>query len=417
MKLQNIIIICFSYLLLFSGCNKDYDVPVPDTGPDSILDQTDPLSPGSQSLMEGVYKVISNSGRFGDQVILKWNRTSLSFACSNGVYFIMNAGQLDSMIYIHGYWRDGYSDATGLCSMQIAEQEGGKMIINGIPTTDITIRGNFGEGDDPPELSLTLEYIRPFSEKTRNTRFNILAHRGGGRTSDNLPVSENSIEMLNFTEKLGSTGVELDVRLTSDDVAFIYHDDDINTRLTMKGPLAGPINKYRWNEISTYIRLIHGEKIPSLEDALNFIVDSTLLDFVYLDIKEEKPVMSVVIPLQQKIMMRASDKGRDVAVLIGIPTTDVMEDFMAWPGYQDILSLCELSVDDVRTLNSRVWAPRWTLGTQNDLVSQLHDEGRLAICWTIDNPAWIKDYIENGLFDGLLTNFPYVVAYYHYIQE
>jgi hypothetical protein len=68
-------------------------------------------------------------------------------------------------------------------------------------------------------------------------------------------------------------------------------------------------------------------------------------------------------------------------------------------------------------LNSRVWAPRWTLGTQNNLVSQVHDEGRLAICWTIDNPAWIEDYIENGLFDGLLSNFPYVVAYYHYIQE
>jgi glycerophosphoryl diester phosphodiesterase len=94
-----------------------------------------------------------------------------------------------------------------------------------------------------------------------------------------------------------------------------------------------------------------------------------------------------------------------------------MEDLMTFPGYQDIPSLCELTVEDVRTLNSKVWGPRWTLGTQNELVQQMHDEGRVAVCWTIDNPAWIKDYIVNGLFDGLLTNFPFVVAYYHYIQE
>jgi len=79
--------------------------------------------------------------------------------------------------------------------------------------------------------------------------------------------------------------------------------------------------------------------------------------------------------------------------------------------------LCELTVDDVRTVNSVVWGPRWTMGTQNELVSQMHAEGRSAICWTIDNPAWIKDFINNGQFDGLLTNFPSVVSYYHYTKR
>jgi glycerophosphoryl diester phosphodiesterase len=89
---------------------------------------------------------------------------------------------------------------------------------------------------------------------------------------------------------------------------------------------------------------------------------------------------------------------------------------MTYPGYQSIPSLCELTVDDVRTVNSMVWAPRWTLGTQNSLVQEMHNEGRLAVCWTIDEVQWIQEYVNNGLFDGLLTNFPYVVAYYHYIQ-
>jgi len=102
---------------------------------------------------------------------------------------------------------------------------------------------------------------------------------------------------------------------------------------------------------------------------------------------------------------------------MGIPSQDIMDALMAYPGYRDVPSLNEMTVDDVRTVNSLVWAPRWTLGTQNDLVQQMHDEGRLAVCWTIDNPGWIQNYITEGLFDGLLTNYPYVVAYYHYIQE
>jgi glycerophosphoryl diester phosphodiesterase len=415
--MRNRILYITSFLLLLLSCNKEYDVPVPSNNQDSIMSKTYPLESGSKLSMEGVYKVTPASDRFGDYMILKWNRTSLSFACSNGNYFIMSAGQLDSVIYIEGYWRYGYGDATGLCNMSIAESEGGSMIIKGKPTQKIIIRGVTGEGNNSPDQSLTLEYLRPFSDKVKNSKFAILAHRGGGRSSDHLPVSENSIEMLNFTEKLGSTGIEVDVRLTSDNIAFLYHDDDINIRLTKKGPLAGPINQYSWLELSTFVRLIHGEKIPTLEDALNFVVDSTLITSVYLDMKESKPAMAVVIPIQQRILKRAKDKGRELTVFIGIPSATVMEDLMTFPGYQDIPSLCELTVEDVRTLNSKVWGPRWTLGTQNELVQQMHDEGRVAVCWTIDNPAWIKDYLDNGLFDGLLTNFPYVVAYYHYIQE
>jgi glycerophosphoryl diester phosphodiesterase len=223
--------------------------------------------------------------------------------------------------------------------------------------------------------------------------------------------------MINYTEKFGSTGIEVDVRLSVDGIPFIYHDPDINIRLTKKGPLAGPIENYTWAQLSTFVRLIHGEKIPTLEDALTFVVDSTLLRFVYLDMKGNPGTMEKVIPIQKRILERAKNVGRDLIVVVGIPSSTVLNDLMNYPDYQTIPSLCELTVDDVHQVNSMVWAPRWTLGTQNDLVQQMHNEGRLAVCWTIDPISWIQDYIENGLFDGLLTNFPYVVAYYHYIQE
>jgi glycerophosphoryl diester phosphodiesterase len=415
--MKNLIISITVFLILAVSCNKYYDVPIPSVGANSILKGTNPLDPSSKPLMEGIYRVDVSSGIFGDTIVVKWNRQSLSFACCNGIYFVMDAGYLDSNVSLEGYWRDGYSDRTGLCTMTIAETEGGNEIVNEITPQKIIIHGASGNGDSTPDQTLKLSYLGPFSDKVRNTKFNVLAHRGGGRTSDRLPVSENSIEMINFTEKLGSTGIEVDVRLTRDKVAFLYHDSDINIRLTQKGPLSGEIKAYSWQELSSFVRLIHGENIPTLEAALTFVVDSTKLNFVYLDMKEDKEAIAVVIPIQQKMLQRAHDKGRNVTIVVGIPSTAVLSDLMTYPGYQTIPSLCELTVDDVRTANSIVWAPRWTMGTQNDLVQQMHAEGRTAICWTIDNPGWIKDFLNNGLFDGLLTNFPSVVTYYHYIQK
>ena len=397
------------------GCTKDTIVPIPSPA-SSFINETNPLTKGSKLIMEGVYRVTSGSEKFGDYIILKWNHKGVLLACNNGLHFIMQSGHLDSVIFIQGYWRDGYSDATGLCNMYISKSEGGTTIITGNGAQKIILRGAFGKDNGIPDQTLTLEYLRPFSDKVKNSNYYILSHRCGGRNSDRLPVSENSLAMVRFTEQLGTTGIECDPRISSDGVVFIYHDPDINTRLTQKGPLAGDVSAYTWPQLSTFVRLIHGEKIPSLEELLTFAIDSTELRFVYLDMKSAEAVPTV-IPIQKRALQHAADKGRDIMIVMGIPTTDVLNALKAYPDYQNVPSLCELTVDDARAVNSKVWAPRWTLGTQNDLVQQMHDEGRLAVCWTIDTPSWIQNYIDSGHFDGLLTNFPYVEAYYHYIQE
>lgn len=414
MKTRPLILLLF---LALCGCNKDRELAVPSAGPNSLIKETYPLPASSRTLMDGVYKVINGNQLVGDQVVVKSNRTHLLIADATGNYFILQAGYLDSVVFLQGYWRYGYGDDTGLASFYIARSDGGTELVTGVRPRTIILRGGYGKGSESPVSEITLQYLRPFSQTILNSNFYILAHRSGGRTSDRLPVSENTIEMIGFTEKLGSTGIEVDVRLSSDGIPFIYHDPDINIRLTQKGPLAGPIENYTWEQLSAFVRLIHGEKIPTLEAALNYVVDSTLLRFVYLDMKANRDAMAMVIPIQQRILQRAHDKGRDLQVFVGIPNTEVLEELMTYPDYQLIPSLCELSVDDVRAVNARVWAPRWTLGTQNDLVRQMHDENRLAVSWTIDAAPWIRDFINEGSFDGLLTNFPYVVAYYHYSKE
>jgi glycerophosphoryl diester phosphodiesterase len=414
MNIRNLYVIVL--LMLTIGCNKESIVPVPTSGNNSFPDGTLPLPPASKPLMEGIYLVNTNTTIFGDTMVVKWNHSGILFTSKNGKHFIMDAGCLDSVILIRGYWRDGYSDATGLSNMSISGSEGGKDLIAGKPVAQIIIRGAFGTNNDAPNQTITLQYLRPFSIKVKESNFYILGHRAGGRNSERLPVSENSIAMVRFTERLGTTGIEVDPRISSDGVAFIYHDPDINTRLTQKGLLAGDVSAYTWLQLSSFVKLIHGERIPSLEEVLAFAIDSTELRFIYMDMKSAEAVPAV-IPIQQRAIQRAKDKGRDIVILMGIPDTDVLNALLAYPGYRNVPSLCELEVEDVRTVNSKVWAPRWTLGTQNDLVQQMHDEGRLAVSWTVDSPVWIRNYLNQGIFDGLVTNFPYVVAYHHYIQE
>jgi glycerophosphoryl diester phosphodiesterase len=355
---------------------------------------------------------------FGDQVVIKWSRKKMSVFCSDGHYFVFDAGQLDSVIMLQGYWRYCYNDNTGLANAYIAREQGGTDIMNANPKPGtIIIKGGYGSSGNEINNPLQFTYLRPISPAVLSKKFSILAHRSGGRTSDHLPVSENCLAMINFTEGLGSTGIEIDVQLTSDGIPVLYHDADLNIRLTQKGPLSGPIKDFTYTQLFYLVRLIHGEHLPTLRDALIFTVDSTLITDVYLDMKEKVPTMSAVVPIQKEMLQRAKDKGRDLHIYIGLPSTDAINDFMNQPDYKNIPSLCELTTDDVQNLNSMVWAPRFTLGTQNDLVDQMHSQGRLAWTWTLDNVDWIRQFISDGHFDGILTNYPFVVGYYHYIRE
>jgi glycerophosphoryl diester phosphodiesterase len=409
----------YKFLILATalwGCTKDNYLAVPDAGPNSIMKDTRSIPSSGKLLMDGIYQVSDGSDFFGENVVVKWNRSHLLIANSNGKYMNLEVGHLDSVIFLQGYWRNGYSDGTGLISLTISRKEGGSMILGDPGQVSIILKGSYGNESGLPDKSLVLRYSRPFSDKIKNEKYYILAHRGGGRTSDLLPHSENSLAMLGFAEQLGSTGVEIDVRTTKDGIPFLYHDADINIRLTMKSPLAGPIENYTLKQLRSFVRLIHGEQIPTLEEALNFVLDSTNLHFVYLDMKAPE-ALAKVIPIQMDVLHRAQLMGRDLVIVIGIPSNDILDGFLAYPDHVNIPSLCELSVDDVRSANSLAWAPRWTLGTQSDLVTQMHNEGRIAVTWTIDQPQWISEFMRDGIFDGMLTNFPFTVAYYHYTKQ
>ena len=402
-------------------CSNEVEVLVPEFG-GGLLAEARPLTAEQKARMDGIYSVTQGSDRFGSTVVLKWTGDNMSIFTGVDVgHFVLLGGHLDTVIIFEGYWRKLVNEQTGVAQGYITRSEGGRYITGdttGAPSQVIRIQGGYGDGNDVPSIPLVLEFLRPIRPDLLTDGFQILAHRAGGRTSDHLPASENTIEMIRLAEQYGSTGIEIDVRLTKDGVPILYHDNSLNPRLTQKTPLVGGVEEYSFIQLRTAIRLINGERIPTLQEALDAVLNETNLSFVWLDTKTEgSNIVEVMVPIQADIVAQAQAMGRTLDVMIGMPTQGVYDEVLRYPGYTDLPTLCELSIEQVRTANSGVWAPRWSEGTQISNVAAMHAEGRRAFVWTLDVPQYINQFLIEGDFDGILTNYPSAVAYYYYSQE
>ncbi|MCW3088477.1 MAG: glycerophosphodiester phosphodiesterase [Sediminibacterium sp.] len=374
--------------------------------------------------MEGIYSITQGSDQFGALAAVKWSYmvnsgtdTSffISLFCENQVpYFICEARRMDSNILLNGYWRQMVNTGTGLGRFTITAKNGATKLLSTAAAADsIIIDGSFGSGGAVPDQPIRLKYLRPLYKATP---LQIVAHRLGGRSSDLLPASENSIEMLKLASRFGATGVETDVRLTSDGVPVLYHDVNLNERLIQKNGMVGPIENYSYAQLNTLVRLLQGEHIPTLRETLNFLVYNTPLTFIWLDTKIHGN-LQIIRDIQKEFIQKSIANGRPVDISIGIPDRTVLDNFVLLSDYKTAPSVCELNIEDVETANCHIWGPRWTLGTQNDEVARMHAEGRKAFVWTLDVPGNIATFLKDGNFDGILSNYPSAVAFYHYARQ
>ena len=424
MKCNLLILSCLVITML--ACKKEYQAPVPDPAWD-LFDSpaAQKLARTIQNKMEGIYTFSQRNADFGSAAALKWSYTItgmdtsyfFSFFCEKDVSYIICEGKrLDSSILLNGYWRKMINTETGKVRLTISPQNGARILLAGapfLPSDSLILTGNFSRGNNDPDKPLQLRYVRPLYKETP---LEILAHRGGGRTSDLLPASENSVELIKSASRFGATGIEIDVRLTSDGVPVLFHDATLNDRVIQKNGLLGPIKNYTYAQLSELVRLTKGEHIPTLREALNAVIYSTPLNFVWVDTKFTGS-MQQVRELQKEFLQKARAAGRDLEIVIGIPDEDVRDNFLLLRDYRSAPSVCELSVEDVVATNARIWAPRWTLGLQIDAVEEMHAQGRKAFVWTLDEPDNINEYMTRGKFDGILTNYPSAVAFYYYAKQ
>jgi glycerophosphoryl diester phosphodiesterase len=417
-----------AFAFLFFSCQKKYEVVMPDTNTWPVFNDPAalPLTPASRPAMEGVYAVSKGIDIFGDQAAIKWSHTSMGsdttyhvsgFFGKDIAYFICEGKRLNGSILLNGYWRKMVSTETGIIHLTINAAGGATLLLGPNPVAtagSIVVDGFFGNGSENPGLPITLSYMRKLNNAPSS--FQIAAHRSGGRNSDLLPVSENSVAMILKTPEFGSTGVEVDVRFTKDGVPILYHDNTLNLREVQKSGLVGPIENYTYDQLSTFVRLVHGEKIPTLREALDAVVYQTQLQFVWLDTKYTSSI-APTHAIQLEYIQKAAAIGRKLDIVIGLPGKDQFNQFLNLSDYKNVPSLCELGASESDQINAKIWAPRFTEGTQNELVADEHTKGRKVYVWTVDEPAFITSFINDGHFDGMLSNFPSCVAYNYYVHQ
>ncbi|GAB2549045.1 glycerophosphodiester phosphodiesterase [Spirosoma aerophilum] len=421
MKLTNLLLLGV-VLIGFNSCRKDYEAPVPYDF--SGTPGAGKFVPAVRKAIEGVYAVSDGAEQFGDQVALKWtytlegSDTTHYLSIFSGVdagFFNLEGDQKSDSLAVKGYWRKLVNTNTGLVRLTVKAKRNGKLqpFTGSLGDADtLVLTGFYGDKTAEPNRPLTLTYRRTLNQKP----FSIMAHRSGGRTSDLLPASENSIEIIKLASRLGATGIEIDVRYTKDGVPILYHDNTLNLRLIQKNGMTGPVESYTYQQLRTLVRLINGEKIPTLEEALETVLTNTSLNFVWLDTKYIGP-MDKVQQIQQKFRQKALLARRDLRIVIGLPSTQAVDSYQALADKANTPILCELDTTTTRNLGARIWAPRWTLGPQTEEVLAMKAAGLTVYVWTLDEPEFIREFIQQNNFDGILSNYSPVVAYYHYVEQ
>ena len=121
--------------------------------------------------------------------------------------------------------------------------------------------------------------------------------------------------------------------------------------------------------------------------------------------------------LQKEFTEAALAMGRKLEIVIGIPDEEVYDAFKALPDYREIPSLCELDPEETSAINATIWAPMWVKGLQKEEVAAFHAMKKRAFAWTLDKPKKIPEFMNEGRFDGIVSNYPSIVAYYHYTRQ
>jgi glycerophosphoryl diester phosphodiesterase len=403
----------FAFLLLACSCSLNHITPPP-VNPDTNLINTAPMDKSVMINMEGIY-TSSGEGNLGSQFVCKVSKYKVSlFSNNSGIFIILDYGlnTADSSIQFAGFWRYSENATQGIINLSISKSGGASDFLKTGSPANLNLQGTYTNKSGALE-TMSISFSRPFSAYASSHPFIVLAHHGV-QTTSGPPYSENSVGGVLHDEDYGCNGVEFDVRLTKDHIPICLHDNSINIRLTEKGPLSGTPEQYPFALLENYIRLVDGEKIPSVEQVLNAFVDSTTMRYIWFDIKGDPDIFKYMEPVVRAGYARAQAANRDVVFFTGLPSDDVINEFHEQPSYATLPMLCELTVQDVIDNHCQYWGPRYSRGLLLDEVDQVHQLGVKVISWTMNDKTLIDNYLLNGKFDGFISDYPAYVVYEYY---
>jgi glycerophosphoryl diester phosphodiesterase len=449
-----------------AGCMSRQGTPVP-TFPDGGLVARSRPPPNPWSLQKALEGVYDTSSRFGSNVVVhvsQWGgvnpgdamKASVSLLAGDHFAFaVMQPGCfLDTTgatpitrLVLEGHWRylddsDPDPSTTGLVRLFVSPPEIVDHVCNGpawdpvappgdprpAPAVHAEFTGATGNGGNEPGLPVTVSWMRARKSRLNaegKTTFFAGARQGGCTSSNNCGVSGNTAEGALLAAQLGASYVEIDVRLTKDQVPVLMHQGLFPG--TAQGLYCtGWVEDYTYAELLANCRLRNGEIIPRVADALEYIYTRTDLP-TWLDSKTTDvivPVSAILADLQRRLVScnppppGGLQEGQRCLFpgsapvwergIIALPSADFVSEYRQAQAAGLLAPnqhcLVEGDPSDVVGIPCVAWKPRYTLGPQTGQVQALQQQGFFTGYWTINDLGTMDAFLTTGVPNGILTN-------------
>ncbi|MFQ6080690.1 MAG: glycerophosphodiester phosphodiesterase [Candidatus Bathyarchaeia archaeon] len=202
---------------------------------------------------------------------------------------------------------------------------------------------------------------------------------------------ENTLRSFKKALELGVDAVELDIRRTKDGEIVVIHDADVDRTTNGKGL----VSELTLKEIKKFVTE-KGEKIPTLEEALDFLDKKVK---ILIELKETG--------LEKKVLSLIHEKGLEKNVII----VSFLEE--ALRKVRELDDEVETGLIHVRhenpikaalELRANYLLPLYRF-THTANVQKAHENGLKVIVWTINKQEEIAEYMKKGV-DGIASDRP-----------
>jgi len=405
-------------LLVFAAtCQPAPEETTPNFPDGGLLRVAEPLSRQALMNFEGMFGLTDGEDLFGPDVAVRTSPGTVSILSGKDAgYGVLGAGCLsDGRLVLEGYWRYPRVTDAGLIRLFVGPEETATRICNDEileEGTQITLDGFWGNKAEAPAEGLNLYRSGPL--RPWRGKFFATAHHGACEITDSCGVSPNTVETLRLAEQVGANAMEVDIRMTRDNIPVLFHDPSLTGSGTKGTFCIGKIEELTLAELRANCQLVHGERIPSVEEALYVMVHQTELEGAYLDMK----VPSAIAPsmdLALKYNQIAVDIGRSFKAVVAMTTEETVDAWNAAKATRPELPPCLVEFDPelVSEMGCYLWGPTWTSGPRVDDVGIVRANGGGVIYWTMNDENFIDQYLVQAKPNGFITARA-ALAFYRY---
>ncbi len=226
----------------------------------------------------------------------------------------------------------------------------------------------------------------------------VVAHRGA---SGHAP--ENTLAAFRRAVELGAKFIETDLQLSRDTHLVAMHDDTLDRTTSGRGLVHGlTLSQLRELDAGSWFdRRFAGERIPTLEEIIQFARESDVVFFLELKPGDGWAIEHALVGALRETQATAQVMilSFDAAILAAVRKLEptLMTGFLFSGWYNDV-------VERAVRAGARQLAPRGDLVTP-DLIRQAQQADLQVVTWTINEPAHMRKLIAAGV-DGIITDYP-----------